>query len=394
MNKQVFKYLKYFFLSSFALIAILLIFARTSNQAVKYGFDKTIPFQLEGEGPFIALGGDSMAKIQYIHGNQKEGFELQTQSVKLDTLLKLPIYYPLDNTDFLVSVDFKFQNEITTYPAANKIFAVSDLEGNYKTFRDLLLANRVIDEALNWSFGDGRLILLGDFVDKGFFVTQTLWFIYKLEKEANKAGGKVHYILGNHEINNLQGYHRSTAQKYWYITNVLGLKRHEFYGIDSYLGRWLATKNVAEKIGPYVFVHGGLHPDFAEHNLTLEQINEQVKAHFDIPYYNKKSSDPIYNLLYSTKSAPSWYRGYFNKRIAQEKINNLLKKFEATQIIVGHTTLPRVSGHYEGKIIGIDVKSPQDHLKYFPYRRTEALLLEDGTWYRVNDKGLKKAIKL
>lgn len=392
MKNRAVKYFTYFFISLFSLIVVLLILAMTFNQSVKYGFDKTIPNELDREGPFIALEGDSLATIQYIRGNQKEGYELQTQVISTDSSMELPVYYPLDGTEFKVSLDFKFQDEPMNYPAVSKIFAVSDMEGNFKTFRDLLLANQVIDEDLNWSFGDGHLVLLGDFVDKGYFVTQTLWLIYKLEQEAKKAGGKVHYILGNHEINNLQGYHASTAQKYWYVTSVLGLKRHELYGTDSFLGRWLATKNVVEKIGSFVFVHGGLHPDFAASDLTLEQINEQIKSHFYTPYFSKKNSEPAYDLLFSTKNAPSWYRGYFTEKLTQDKINNLITKFEATQIIVGHTSIPKVSRLYEGKIIGIDVKSPQDHLKYFPERRTHALLIEDGNWYRVNDKGVKKAL--
>jgi hypothetical protein len=117
-----------------------------------------------------------------------------------------------------------------------------------------------------------------------------------------------------------------------------------------------------------------------------------VKSHFYIPFYNKKGSDPTYELLYSTKSAPSWYRGYFNEKLPQEKINALLEKFEATQIIAGHTSIPKISRFYNGKVIGIDVKSPQDHLKYFPERRTHALILENGNFYRVNDKGVKKPL--
>jgi Calcineurin-like phosphoesterase len=393
MKKRAFKFIKYFFSAAFATLVILFIFALIFNQAIKYGFDKTIPSQLDREGPFIAFENDSLAKFQYIFGNKKEGFELQTQAVaKLDTTMNLPVYYLLDSSRFQVSVDFKFKQEPMIFPPAAKIFAVSDMEGNFKTFRDLLIANEVIDESQNWSFGDGHLVLLGDFMDKGFFVTQTLWFIYKLEKEAAKSGGKVHYILGNHEINNLQGYHRSTAQKYWYITNILGLKRHEFYGQNSYLGRWLATKNVVEKIGSFVFTHGGLHPDFAENDLSLEEINEQIKSNYRTPFYNKKGSDANYDLLFSTKKSPSWYRGYFNEKLSQQKIDNLLQKFEASQIIVGHTTVPKVGCFYNEKVIGIDVKSPQDHLKYFPERRTEALLLENGIWYRVNDNGLKKKL--
>ena len=392
MKQLAFKYFKYFLLSVFLLTAIFFLFAFYFNQSIKYGFDQSIPSQLDREGPYIALIGDSIAEIHYILGDRKEGFELQSQKVNRDTGLQLPVYYPPDKSEFNVPVDFQIQNEQVNYPEVNKIFAVSDMEGNFNTFRSILRSNQIVDDSFIWAFGDGHLVLLGDYVDKGYFVTQSLWFIYKLEREAEKAGGKVHYILGNHEINNLQGYFRSTPQKYWYTANILGLKRNEFYGAGSYLGQWLASKNVVEKIGSFIFVHGGLHPDFAKHDLDLRQINEQIKKRYRTPYFNKKGEESLYHLLYSTKKSPSWYRGYFNEKLPQEEIDLLLKKYDATKIIAGHTTLPKVSYHYDKKIIGIDVKNPLDHLNYFPERRAEALLFENGKWFRVNDNGIKRML--
>ncbi len=391
MNLRAGKFFKYTSVAFLSLVAIFFIVAYTFNHSLKFSIDKTIPYQLDREGPFIALEGDSMATIHYIRGNLKEGFELQNHSVSADSLVTATVFYPLDSTEFDIELDFNFHPENTIYPAVEKIFAVSDMEGNFKTFRNVLTANGVIDENLNWNFGTGHLVLLGDFVDKGYFVTQTLWLIYKLEQEAEKAGGKVHYILGNHEINNLQGYHASTAQKYWYAANVLGLKRHELLGENSFLGRWLASKNVVEKIGDLLFVHGGLHPDLANHELSLEQINGRIRSQFYTPYFVKKDGKAIDDLLFSNKKSPAWYRGYFTDKLPREKINSLLQKFDATHIIVGHTALPKISRHHGGVVIGIDVKSPLDHLKYFPPRRTNALLIDNGTWYRVNDAGKKRA---
>ena len=147
-----------------------------------------------------------------------------------------------------------------------------------------------------------------------------------------------------------------------------------------------------EKIGSNIFVHGGLHPDFGDVELTLEQINDQIKSQYRKPYFVQKDSETTYDLLYSTKKSPSWYRGYFNENLPQQKIENLLSQFDADHIIAGHTTLPKVSSHYDGKILGVDVKSPLDHLKYFPERRVEGLLFENGKWFRIDDNGLKKPI--
>ncbi len=45
----------------------------------------------------------------------------------------------------------------------------------------------------------------GDMFDRGDQVTECLWLVYALEETAKAAGGYVHFILGNHELMNLQG---------------------------------------------------------------------------------------------------------------------------------------------------------------------------------------------
>lgn len=91
------------------------------------------------------------------------------------------------------------------YDDGQPILAVSDVETNYRSFRDLLIQHRVMGRELRWTFGRGHLVLLGDFVDRGASTTQVLWLIYKLEQAALAQGGRMHFILGNHEIKNLQG---------------------------------------------------------------------------------------------------------------------------------------------------------------------------------------------
>jgi hypothetical protein len=85
----------------------------------------------------------------------------------------------------------------------NKLIAISDIEGNFMAFTETAAANGVIDTNFNWTFGEGHLVLTGDFFDRGTQVTEVLWLIYSLEEKAKDAGGYVHYILGNHEIMNL-----------------------------------------------------------------------------------------------------------------------------------------------------------------------------------------------
>src|SRR5512134_3111465 len=73
-----------------------------------------------------------------------------------------------------------------------RILAVSDIHGEYDALVGFLLRAGVIDEAGHWSWGSGHLVVLGDVFDRGTRVTECLWLVYRLEQEAQQAGGRVH----------------------------------------------------------------------------------------------------------------------------------------------------------------------------------------------------------
>jgi hypothetical protein len=103
----------------------------------------------------------------------------------------------------------------------------------------------------------GHLVLVGDFVDRGTMVTEVLWLIYSLESQAEAAGGKVHYILGNHEIMNMNGDHHYVHPRYKAHADSMHISYLKLFSQQSELGRWFATKNVTERIGNVLFAHAG-----------------------------------------------------------------------------------------------------------------------------------------
>lgn len=72
-----------------------------------------------------------------------------------------------------------------------KTFVLSDPHANWSCFASLLKAGKVIDADYNWIFGTNQLVIIGDVFDRGVDVLPIYWLIYKLEKEAEDAGGKV-----------------------------------------------------------------------------------------------------------------------------------------------------------------------------------------------------------
>jgi hypothetical protein len=194
----------------------------------------------DNDGPYAFHKNDSILSVNYIKGNKDDGFFLDQKDYSINLNIPAFCYFPLDSTRFEFSIKTEFKTPKNTYDDDNVILAISDIESGYKTFRDFLINNKVIDKKLNWTFGTGHLVLVGDFVDRGFSTTQVLWFIYKLEQDAVQQGGFVHFILGNHELKNMQGNYESASPKYFHVSAILEKQQNELYDSKSLIGRWFA----------------------------------------------------------------------------------------------------------------------------------------------------------
>jgi len=187
------------------------------------------------------------------------------------------ICYVNDKEHFSFKVQELLQNQPSVYAMPEKLIAISDIEGRFEEFKDFLIANKVMDKHYKWTFGKGHLVTVGDFFDRGLLVTQTLWLIYSLEEQAEKAGGKVHFILGNHDLMNMNNDFRYVRKKYLENAKLMGQEYYDFYKPNTELGRWLATKNILEKIGDYIFVHAGISKEVSDLNMGVEGINKYAR---------------------------------------------------------------------------------------------------------------------
>ena len=101
-----------------------------------------------------------------------------------------------------------------------KVGAISDIHGQYQTFIKLLTNNGVINKRGKWNFGNGHFVVVGDIFDRGPAVTEVLWFLYDLEKQAEAKGGKLHVLLGNHDVMVLNGNLRAIHPKYKEVASI------------------------------------------------------------------------------------------------------------------------------------------------------------------------------
>lgn len=217
-------------------------------------------------------------------------------------------------------------------------------------------------------------------------VTECLWLIYHLEQEAEKAGGKVHFILGNHDLMNMGNDLRYVRNKYSENAALMGVDYKELYKPDTELGRWLQTKNIAEKIGDILFVHGGFAEEINDLSLSLSQLSELCRPHYctDTKVRRETFTGPL-KTLYSSETSPFWYRGYVEEDASEEQIDQTLMMYKAKAIVVGHTLVDNIAAFYGGRIVAIDTKHADNN--------SQALLHTDGRFYRITSSGQRQELR-
>lgn len=391
----------WFFGIIFLLILTAIILVRFTDGSISDG-EKTIlgydeengrfqiwekkSFNLDGfDGPYII-------ENQIYEVNKENIFQSRNIDRKEPLLVKVN---NSDNDQFAISLNDSITFQPDNYQIPQKLIAISDIEGNFNGFSSFLINNGVVDKKLNWIFGNGHLVLNGDFVDRGENVTQVLWLIYKLEQEAIKHNGKVHYILGNHEIMNFQGNASYANKKYKRVAQLISkndslkVATQFLYSDKTELGKWLRSKNVIEKIGNYIFVHAGLSPEILKYKVSISDINQIVRENWDKNLYDEQENNNVENFLIGKKGV-YWYRGlnqdykYYDK-INENKLNEVLKFYEADKIVFGHSVMEDITKEFNGKTINTDVKHGQEKNS----EKTKGLLIENGMEYKLDGKGTK-----
>ena len=176
-----------------------------------------------------------------------------------------------------------------------RVVAFGDVHGAYDRLVEILTQAGIIDASQNWVGGDAHLVSVGDLVDRGPDSRKVLDLLMRLEREAGRAGGRVHLVLGNHEVMNLIGDLRYVSEEEYlaFADDELPAdreqaweryrKRHDvgdpdedlraafdqahppgYFGLraafapDGVYGRWLLERSVLVRIDGTAFVHAGL----------------------------------------------------------------------------------------------------------------------------------------
>ena len=192
-----------------------------------------------------------------------------------------------------------------------RVVAIGDLHGSHNKLVRLIESAGLINAELDWSGGADHLVVAGDFLDRGPGGREIMDLLRRLQREAGASGGRVHVLLGNHEVMNLMrdtryvsaaAYldfageeDRAERRAAWrsYSRSRMGeaglaqirrdfqqrypegfFGRRRAFELDGEYGAWLTTLPAVVKIDGVLYVHGGLTEDFAA--LGVDGINHRV----------------------------------------------------------------------------------------------------------------------
>jgi hypothetical protein len=322
----------------------------------------------------------------------------------------------------------------TTRFEAPRVVAFGDVHGAYDALETLLVEVGIIDaDDLSWRGGTTHLVSLGDLVDRGPDSRKAMDLIRRLQSEAQEAGGRVHLVLGNHEIMNLTGDLRyvSAAEYAAFAAEDpdpaaapdapagwAGLKAA--FAPDGTYGRWLLDQPAVVIVNDTAFVHAGLSPVAGRY--SPEELNDTVRAllrevltlrsdleaaevlpkYSEIneaaeslrPRLNVSADNPLpegaqaaaarfvelvdHPLLAS--DGPYWYRGnvWCHPLIETSHLDEVLSAWQVSRVVVGHTPTPdgRVRSRLDGRVLQADTGMLTE---YYRGRASAVLFDERGT---------------
>lgn len=302
-----------------------------------------------------------------------------------------------------------------------RIVAIGDIHGAYDRFRAILREAGVTDGRDRWIGGTTILVQTGDVLDRGDDSRRVLDLLMRLERDAERAGGRVYALLGNHEVLRMVGDLRyvSTGEyqafregesrarldalyeiimgrqrdqaraedkpfderefrETFYRDNPIGVvELVRAFGAQGQYGKWLRQRDILVRINGHVFVHGGISPEVAA--LGCDALIAAARA--EMASGPALPPAPLPHL--NGEDGPTWFRGLVNGTLDTPAVQAILDTFKARHIIVGHTVTntSRITPMHEGRVIALDTGMLGE--PHYPGGTPAALIIEGDSYIAV-----------
>lgn len=277
----------------------------------------------------------------------------------------------------------------------DRIVAIGDLHGDWNSYFAVLRAAGVVDRRGRWAAGETHLVQTGDIPDRGPDTRRIIEHLARLTAQAQRRGGRVHALIGNHEAMNVYGdlryavpgefaafadarsgqrrerYRQAVLQELeradparfaalppdfrarWEAAHPLGWVEHRLawdprWDAHGEMYRWVMQAAVAVQLDALVFLHAGLSHAYCGNSLA--SLTGRVHAAL-------QRGDPGERGILVDPLGPLWYRGLAGIAPAarSETVAAILARHQARHIVIGHSTTGGVIWpRLDARVIQID----------------------------------------
>jgi hypothetical protein len=250
-------------------------------------------------------------------------------------------------------------------PPVKRIIVIGDLHGDWEMTIKSLKIGKVIDSNNKWIGGETIVVQVGDQIDRCRFSgiachlptatkndeasdMKILNFFTSLHQEAQKVGGAVYSIIGNHELMNVKGDMRYVSHdnvrefddyettEGEIIKDGMEARKWAFTPgnpIANFLG---CTRQLSLIIGSNLFVHAGIIPKIAK-KYGVQDMNQILSLYLWDKLNDNSNHD---DLLDSSDYSPLWNRVFGNKTKSSQSCDSLMSPlkeiYKVDRMFIGH----------------------------------------------------------
>jgi hypothetical protein len=216
--------------------------------------------------------------------------------------------------------------------AVPRIIVIGDIHGDWTALKSALKVAGITNHHNDWLGGSTHVVQVGDLVDRAVrggsgdekSESKILTHLIDLKLKANKTGGDVHLLLGNHEIMNVMGDFRYVSPMGF--TDFDG-DRAKAFKPGGKISKLLACNaNTVIQIGSWVFSHAGITSNISK-TYTVDQVNTHIRD-FLLGNHVMDGDHPIMDIF--------WHRKYSNASSCH-LVHDALSHWKARNMAVGHT---------------------------------------------------------
>lgn len=304
------------------------------------------------------------------------------------------------------------------WDGVSKVTAIGDVHGDFNSLVDILVAERLITRDYRWIGANRHLVMMGDLMAGGQGSKEVIELIISLETQAKKAGGRVHSLLGNHDLMVASGDFENMTKKERAAfvderspkNKDVSAKLSEMFLGDGRYANWMASRPIALRINDQIYVHAGL--DERVSGISIEQINSLATDW--ILFFQGRGPRP--------NPKTGWIVGFINGKfrrgeglafsrdfkmtrqvvrtenkirkgaMKRKELHELLAEFRVSRMVIGHVPTPGAKiklqhPYYKNLVVSVDTK-----ISDLRAGRLSALQVERGEMQkRYYERSLEKA---